>query len=127
MQGKKSILSGKFYSVWKIGTKACALIMASSFVFSTGCKKKKETENRIVKETDPYFSCEEIELKIQLPGNEGKELKSRFLGRTKVFSDCVLVPVSEEYVMSGEFMEKWNKRYEDYSVTDSDRQKLQEE
>ncbi len=127
MQGKKSILSGKFYSVWKIGTKACALILASSFVFSTGCKKKKEMENRIVKETDPYFSCEEIELKIQLPGDEEKELKRRTFGQAKVFSDCVLVPVSEEYVMSEEFMEKWNRRYEDYSVTDNDRQKLQEE
>lgn len=127
MQGKKSILSGRAYSVWKIGTKACALILASSFVFSTGCKKKKETENRIVKETDPYFSCEEIELKIQLPEDEDKELKSRSFGQTKVFSNCVLVPMSEEYVMSEEFMEKWNKRHEDYSVTDSDRQKLQEE
>lgn len=127
MQGKKSILSEKKHSVWKIGTKACALILIPSFVFSTGCKKKKEMENRIVKETDPYFSCEEIELKIQLPEDEDKELKSRSFGQTKVFSNCVLVPVSEEYVMSEEFMEKWNKRHEDYSVTDSDRQKLQEE
>ena len=127
MQGKKSILSEKKHSVWKIGIKACALILIPSFVFSTGCKKKKEMENRIVKETDPYFSCEEIELKIQLPEDEDKELKSRSFGQTKVFSNCVLVPVSEEYVMSEEFMEKWNKRHEDYSVTDSDRQKLQEE
>lgn len=127
MHGKKSILSGRSYSVWKIGTKACALVLVSSFLFSTGCKKKKEMENRIVKETDPYFSCEEIELKIQLPGDEEKELKRRTFGQAKVFSDCVLVPVSEEYVMSEEFMEKWNRRYEDYSVTDNDRQKLQEE
>ena len=127
MHGKKSILSGRSYSVWKIGTKACALVLVSSFLFSTGCKKKKEMENRIVKETDPYFSCEEIELKIQLPGDEEKELKRRTFGQAKFFSDCVLVPVSEEYVMPDEFLGKWNKRYEDYSVTDNDRQKLQEE
>ena len=85
MHGKKSILSGRSYSVWKIGTKACALVLVSSFLFSTGCKKKKEMENRIVKETDPYFSCEEIELKIQLPGDEEKELKRRTFGQAKFF------------------------------------------
>ena len=47
MHGKKSILSGRSYSVWKIGTKACALVLVSSFLFSTGCKKKKEMEKEI--------------------------------------------------------------------------------
>ena len=127
MQRKKSVLGEKAYSVKKISIRACALFLVTSFVFSAGCKKKRETENRIVKETDPYFSCEEIELKIQLPGDEEKELKHRYIGQAKVFSDGVLVPMSDEYVMSAEFIEKWNNRYADYSVTDDDRQKMQED
>ena len=102
------------------------MLFVVSIFFSTGCKKNKETRNRVVKESDPYYSCEEIRLDIQID-SEGRDLESRRFGMVKVFSDCVLVEVSDDYIIPEEFKKRWRERYDNPSITDEDRQRLQEE
>ena len=104
----------------------CAMLLIVSILFSTGCKKNKETRNRVVKESDPYYSCEEIRLDIQID-SEGRDLECRRFGMVKVFSDCVLVEVSDDYIIPEEFKKRWRERYDNPSITDEDRQRLQEE
>ena len=107
--------------------KICAMFLAVSIAFYVGCKNKKEVRSRIVKETDPYFSCEEIRLNLDLNESEGKELQKRRFSMVKVFSNCVLVAVEENYVMPDEFEKEWNERYDNPSITDEDRLRMQEE
>ena len=59
-------------------SRVCALVLSLSFVLSSGCKKKnKDKRQRVVQESDPYYSCEEVLLDLEVPEAEGKELKYR--------------------------------------------------
>lgn len=102
------------------------MFLVISFLLPTGCKKK-ESRNRIVKESDPYYSCEEVRLSFDFLESEEKKLKARSFGMTKIFSDCVLSFVSDQYVMPDGLKEKYEQRYSDLSLSEEDRQRIQDE
>ena len=87
--------------------RVCALVLIASFLFSVGCKKKKKTETKFVQETDPYYSCEEIKLDFQIPGDEDRKLKSRYFDDQKIFSDGIVMTVTEEYVIPEDLEERY--------------------
>ncbi len=108
--------------------RVCAIMLVASFIFLVGCKKKKEERTRVVQESDPYYSCDEIRLDFQFPSSDGKELKRRSFGLTRIFSNCVLVSISEEYVMTDEFAKKWNDFSEHFEAFSEDEiKRIQEE
>ena len=90
----------------KTSKRILALLLSMSFLFVAGCKKKKEPLQRVVLDSDPYYSCEEIALSFPEP--EGKELDHRWTSVMKVLSDCVVMDVDEEYVVPRELEERWN-------------------
>lgn len=86
----------------------CASILIMSFLFSAGCKKKKKAETKLVQETDPYYSSEEIKLDFQISDVEGKKLESRSFGEIrKIFSDCFVTTIMEKYVIPEELEERY--------------------
>ena len=85
----------------------CTSILVMSFLFSAGCKKKKKAETKLVQETDPYYSCEEIKLDFQIPGDEDRKLKARYFDDQKIFSDGIVMTVTEEYVIPEELEERY--------------------
>ena len=89
-------------TIGRVGT----LLLSFSFLFSVGCKKKKELKSRIVLETDPYYSCEEFPLSFPTPA--GKEIEDRWAYLKKAFSSCVAVAVQERYAVPSEVKERWN-------------------
>lgn len=107
--------------------KVCAIILGLSIILSTGCKKKKGSKVRVVSETDPYYSCEEIQLNLQFPEAEGKKLQSSGSGNAMIYSDCVLWYVSRRYIVPPELQKRMDERYTDLSMTDEEREKLEKE
>ena len=80
-----------------------------------GCnKKKKEPRKRVVQETDPYFSCEDILLDFESP--EGKVVERRAIGQIKIFSNCIVVETLETYVMPVEFKKQWSEYRENWLI-----------
>ena len=66
-------------------SRVCALVLSLSFVLSSGCKKNnnKDKRQRVVQESDPYYSCEEVRLNLEFQEEEGKELKRIYPIRRK--------------------------------------------
>ncbi|MBR2750834.1 MAG: extracellular solute-binding protein [Clostridiales bacterium] len=92
-----------------------------------GCnKKKKEPRKRVVQETDPYFSCEDILLDFESP--EGKVVERRAIGQIKIFSNCIVVETLETYVMPVEFKKQWSEYRENWlKYSEEERKKMDEE
>ena len=70
-------------------TRICALILSLPFILSSGCKKNKDKRQRVVSESDPYYSCEEVRLDLEFQ-EEGKELKSRIIFDSHVYENTIL-------------------------------------
>ncbi len=94
-----------------------------------GCNKtKKEPRKRVVQETDPYYSCDEKRLDFQIEETSGKELKNRWNRMVKVFRDCVIVAVSESYVIPEDFQKEWDEYRENWmKYSEEKRQNLEKE
>ena len=108
-------------------TRICALILSLPFILSSGCKKKKDKRQRVVQESDPYYSCEKVLLDLEVPEEEGKELKHRSFMDIKVYSDRVLVYLTEKYIVPDDLQKRWDDRIFDPSLTEEDLIKLNEE
>lgn len=106
----------------KKSLKAISMIIVFALLFSfVGCTKKS-TAVRVVEESDPYYSCDEINLEFQFTDVEDKELKNRMFGQRKVFQGCVIVSVYEEYVIPEELekeMDEFWKNYFKYTEEDA--------
>ena len=90
-----------------------------------GCnKKKREPRSRVVQETDPYFTCEEFELDFGDP--DGRDLDYRSIRDSKVFSDCVVASVQEEYVQPLELQERYDSFHYNTSNIEEYKQLLDE-
>ena len=87
-------------------------IIASMCAFAilvsiTGCHKsgtKKQKEYRVVKETDPYFSAQEVEL--QIPLQEDKELRQLLVHEPKIDGDHVRFKFDASYKIPKELDDK---------------------
>lgn len=76
-------------------------------VSMTGCHKagsKKQKEYRVVKETDPYFSAQEVEL--QIPLKEDKELQQLLVHEPKITGDQVRFKFDLSYKVPKELNDK---------------------
>ncbi|MBR2750832.1 MAG: carbohydrate ABC transporter substrate-binding protein [Clostridiales bacterium] len=104
------------------------LCMAMILPLASCNKKKKEPRKRVVQEADPYYSCEEMRLDLPIEGISPRELKGRGIRMAKVFRDCVLVNVSESYVIPEDFQKEWDEYRENWlKYSEEERQKLEEE
>ena len=111
----------------KKATRVYALILSLSFLLSMGCKKKKEPRSRVVSESDPYYSCEEVLLDLEVPEEEGKELKYRSFFDSHIYADRVLILVYEDYIVPEDLEKRWDERYLNPSLSHEDLEKLTEE
>ena len=108
-------------------TRICALILSLPFILSSGCKKNKDKRQRVVSESDPYYSCEEVRLDLEFQEEEGKELKSRIIFDSHVYADRVLLFITEKYIVPEDLQKKWDDRIFDPSLTEEDLIKLTDE
>ena len=108
-------------------TRICALILSLPFILSSGCKKNKDKRQRVVSESDPYYSCEEVRLDLEFQEEEGKELKSRSIFDSHVYADRVLLFITEKYIVPEDLQKKWDDRIFDPSLTEEDLIKLTDE
>jgi len=69
-----------------------------AFLLSSGCaKKKKDSSENVVKETDPFFDATEYDME---PGSdEGLKLKYMSVSMTRVFATRAVTSYDLEYVM----------------------------
>ena len=112
----------------KTGKRIWAMLLIFSFLLSTGCKKKKTPRARVVLESDPYFSCDEIQLDMSFLNSADKELKSWAPDKIRVFSDCVLVSMRFSYVMPEGFVKTWEEYRKNWlNYSEEDRKALEEE
>ncbi len=65
----------------------------------------KASSGRTVKETDPYFSLEETDIK--LPVADGQKLVSQTIDHIQMFPESILVEYHNEYDVDPEIMNKW--------------------
>ena len=65
----------------------------------------KASSGRTVKETDPYFSLEETDIK--LPVVDGQKLVSQTIDHIQMFPESILVEYHNEYDVDPEIMNKW--------------------
>ncbi len=65
----------------------------------------KASSGRTVKETDPYYSLEETDIK--LPVADGQKLVSRMIDHIQMFPGSILVEYHNEYDVDPELMNKW--------------------
>ncbi|MBR5974425.1 MAG: carbohydrate ABC transporter substrate-binding protein [Clostridiales bacterium] len=82
----------------------CAFAVLASI---TGCHRsgaKKQKEYRVVKETDPYFSAQEVEL--QIPLKEDKELQQLLVHEPKITGDQVRFKFDLSYKVPKELDDK---------------------
>ena len=109
-------------------SRVCALVLSLSFVLSSGCKKNnKDKRQRVVQESDPYYSCEEVLLDLEVPEEEGKELKHRGIFDIHIYADRVLILLNESYIVPEDLQKRWDNRVLDPSLTTEDLEKLNEE
>ena len=109
-------------------SRVCALVLSLSFVLSSGCKKtNKDKRQRVVQESDPYYSCEEVLLDLEVPEAEGKELKYRGIFDSHIYADRVLILLNESYIVPEDLEKRWDNRILDPSLTTEDLEKLTEE
>ncbi len=88
----------------RLGSIVCALAVLVSM---TGCHKagaKKQKEYRIVKESDPYFAADEVEL--QIPLKEGKELQQLLVHEPQITEDQVRFEYDASYKVPKELDDK---------------------
>lgn len=111
----------------KKATRVYALILSLSFLLSMGCKKEKEPRSRVVSESDPYYSCEEVLMDLECLEEEGKELKYRSFFDIHIYADRVLMLLYETYIVPEDLEKRFSERYLDPSLSLEDLEKLTEE
>ncbi len=111
----------------KKATRVYALILSLSFLLSMGCKKKKEPRSRVVSESDPYYSCEEVLMDLECLEEEGKELKYRSFFDSHIYADRVVMLVYDTYIVPEDLEKRFSERYLDPSLSIEDLEKLTEE
>ena len=102
------------YDMKKSARRMCAFVLAAAMMIPlAGCKKGKGKNKGssgprkdYVEEDDPYFSSNEVELKIDPPENSDKEIESQELYSPRIVGGKVMSEYYLSYKMPKDIQEK---------------------
>lgn len=102
------------YDMKKSARRMCAFVLAAAMMIPlAGCKKGKSKgkgssgpRKDYVEEDDPYFSSNEVELKIDPPENSDKEIESQELYSPRIVGGKVMSEYYLSYKMPKDIQEK---------------------